>query len=219
MARRSTPHTEKVSCQQPVECMDMPVLEPCTHEEADTRLMVHALDASLCGHRRIKIRSSDTDVVVLAISAANTIPADELWFTYGSGKNLHNLPVHSIAAALGKDKSSALPMFHALTECDIVSFFAGRGNKTAWDVWKVFPELTAVLRRSLTTSPENINEGCMAIIERFAILLPANQLGEARAILKKVEHTYSMPREQYFKGATYGLKPFSSEAASTTMSF
>ena len=58
---------------------EMNSLSPCSHEEADTRLMVHALDASLKGHRRIKIRTNDTDVVVLAISVANTLPANEMW--------------------------------------------------------------------------------------------------------------------------------------------
>lgn len=149
---------------------EMLVLSPCTHEEADTRLMVHALDACLSGHRRIKIRTNDTDVVVLAISVANTISAEELWVAYGSGKHLHNLPVHSIATSLGQEKSSALPMFHAITGCDTVSFFAGRGKKTAWDVWKVFPELTPVLR-ALAASPEAITEDHIAVIERFVVLL------------------------------------------------
>jgi len=36
-------------------------LAPCTHEEADNRLIIHALDESLRGHRRIKIRTNDTD--------------------------------------------------------------------------------------------------------------------------------------------------------------
>ena len=42
---------------------------PCCHEEADTRLLVHGLDANLKGDQRVKIRTNDTDVVVLAISA------------------------------------------------------------------------------------------------------------------------------------------------------
>ncbi|KAK3729696.1 hypothetical protein QZH41_004576 [Actinostola sp. cb2023] len=65
---------------------------------------------------------------------------DEVWITYGTGKNVHNIPAHTIATSLGPDKASTLPMFHALTGCDTVSFFARRGKKTAWDVWKVFPE-------------------------------------------------------------------------------
>jgi len=36
-------------------------------------------------------------------------------------------------------------MFHALTGCDTVSAFAGRGKRTAWTVWESFPELTKAL--------------------------------------------------------------------------
>ena len=58
--------------------MDLTSLAPCTHEKADTHLMVHVLDASLCGHRRIMIRTNDTDAVVLAASIVNTIPAEDM---------------------------------------------------------------------------------------------------------------------------------------------
>ena len=34
-----------------------------------------------------------------------------------------------------------LPMFHAFTGYDIVSAFCGRGKKTAWNTWKVYPEV------------------------------------------------------------------------------
>ena len=90
--------------------------------------MVHILDAASCGHRRIRIRINDTDVVVVPISVAITVPTNELWITYGSGKNVQNIPAHSIAMLLGPDKASTLPMFHALTGCDTVSFFGGRGK-------------------------------------------------------------------------------------------
>ena len=39
-----------------------------THEEADTRLLLHALHASLAGHRSLIIVSDDTDVLVLCLS-------------------------------------------------------------------------------------------------------------------------------------------------------
>ena len=38
----------------------------------------HALDRSLSGHKQLKIRSNDTDVVLLAILVVNTFLADEL---------------------------------------------------------------------------------------------------------------------------------------------
>ena len=137
---------------------EMNTLEPCSHEEADTRLMLHALDATLCGHRRIQVRSNDSDVVVLAISVASSISIDELWVAYGTGKHLCNTPAHSIPATLGRDKASALPMFHSITGCDTVSFFCGRGKMTAWDVWNIFPELqrqSKCLQHHLKTSTKS----------------------------------------------------------------
>ena len=59
--------------------------------------MLHVLDASLCGRQRIMARINDTDVVLLAISIAHTIPENELWVLYGSGKNIRYLPAHTIA--------------------------------------------------------------------------------------------------------------------------
>ena len=114
----------------PAQRTNLELLAPCTHEEADTRLMVHALDSASNGYKRLKIGSNDTDVVVLAIAIANTLPADQVWVTYGTGKNVH--PAHTVATSLGQ-KASVLLMFHALTGCDTVSFFGGRLKKTAWD--------------------------------------------------------------------------------------
>ena len=45
-------------------------LAPCAHEEADTRMMLHLADAVTVGLEKILIRTVDTDVVTLAISAA-----------------------------------------------------------------------------------------------------------------------------------------------------
>ena len=71
----------------------------CTHEEADTRLMNHALDMSLRCHQHIEIRTNDTDVIVLALSVVSTFPIDEFWMTYGSGKNVQYMPAHVIASS------------------------------------------------------------------------------------------------------------------------
>ena len=57
---------------------------------------------------------------------------------------------------LGPEKASTLPMFHALMGCDTVSFFVGRGKKTAWDVWNVYGDLTPVLK-AFKTLTEDIN--------------------------------------------------------------
>ena len=47
---------------------DVSRLCPCDHEEADTRIILHSLDAYENGFHEITIRTVDTDVVVLAIA-------------------------------------------------------------------------------------------------------------------------------------------------------
>ena len=76
------------------------------------------------------------------------------------------MPAHVVASSLGPSKASTLPMFHALTGSNTVSFFRNRGKKSAWDVWNVFPELTPVLC-ALNASPEIIREESLAILERL----------------------------------------------------
>ena len=70
---------------------EMTILEPCSHEEADTQLMVHVLDASLCGYQRIMIRTNDTDVVVLAVSIADIIQG---WIRFRKTSTEHSCAYH-----------------------------------------------------------------------------------------------------------------------------
>jgi len=133
-------------------------------------MLMHALDASLHGQRRIKIRSNDTDVVVICVSIAPVLSLHDLWISFGSSKQVRYLPAHTIATSLGKEKAGVLLMFHALAGRDSVSFFSGRGKKTAWEVWNVFPELTPVLKAMLMLQ-EDIDDTCLDVIERFEILL------------------------------------------------
>jgi len=121
-------------------------LSPCNHEEADSRMLLHAKHATQYGHHNILIRTVDTDVVVLAIFVAQTLaPEDELWLAFGIGKNFRYLAAHEIAAGLGPQRAKTLPIFHALTGCDAMSSFSGHGKKTAWAIWTAYPDLTTAL--------------------------------------------------------------------------
>ena len=59
-------------------------LSPCTHEEADSRMMVHLSDAAK-ENKHILLRSTDTDVVVLAVASASLHPEHEVWVAMGVG--------------------------------------------------------------------------------------------------------------------------------------
>lgn len=137
---------------------EMSNLAPCTHKEADTHLMIHALDASLRGQRHRCDCSRPF--------SCQHSPIDEFWITCGSGKNVQQMPAHVVASSLGPSKVSALPMFHTLTGSDTVSFFLNREKKSAWDVWNVFPELTPVLC-TLEASQEIITKESLAVLERL----------------------------------------------------
>jgi hypothetical protein len=148
---------------------DQSGLSPCTHEEADTRMMVHLVHAAQ-HNKRVMIRTVDTDVVVLAVAAVTRHPALEVWIAMGTGKDFRYIAAHSIANAIGVDKSRCLPVFHSMTGCDTVSSFSGIGKKKAWDVWLAFEELTLTFLK-LSTPPFNLTTADRAVLERFCVLL------------------------------------------------
>ena len=103
------------------------------HEEADTRLLLHAKHASQ-DHLRIVIQSPDIDVAVLCTTHFDQLNCRELWFRTGVKDKLRYVAIHSISEQLGEDACSSLPGFHAITGCDSTSSFAGIGKKKAFKV-------------------------------------------------------------------------------------
>ena len=108
---------------------DLSALQPCNHEEADTRLLLHALNASKSGFKRLLIVTVDTDVAVLALCHICTLNLQKLWIEIGTGKNPRWPPIHLHAETLHQEMCQALPFWFALTGCDSVSMFAGREKK------------------------------------------------------------------------------------------
>ncbi|KAK1875017.1 Hemoglobin-binding protein C, partial [Dissostichus eleginoides] len=141
---------------------------PCSHEEADTRLFLHIICAVQNNYRRFMIRTADTDVVVIAVAAFNKIKPDAMWIAIGTGSSFRYIAVHEVVATMDPRSSNTLPVHHAFTGCDTVSAFAGRGKKTAWDTWKMFPEVTKSFEELL---PREVSEPSMLLLERFVVLM------------------------------------------------
>ena len=59
-----------------------------------------------------------------------------------------------------------LAVFHAFTGSDTVSAFEGRGKKTAWNVWKVFPDVTKALE-DLMLMEDRINDLSLSLLRLF----------------------------------------------------
>ena len=91
-------------------------------EEADTRMFLHSSHASNSGHRRIAIKSPDTDVEVSACYHQRSVAA-ELTITSGAKNRSRRVSVSRMCGQPGP---------HALMGCDMASMFAGRRKKKAF---------------------------------------------------------------------------------------
>ena len=162
------------TCQENVACSSGDIslgnLAPCTQKEADTRLLLHAADCVKQRHSISIIRTSDTDVVVLAISLSQQLGAKELWASFEAEKHFRYITVHGIASKLGPDKCKALPVIHAITGCDTVSFIAGRGKLKAWEAWMAFPPVTQAFLK-LAACKEEIAASTPETLEYFIVLM------------------------------------------------
>ena len=90
----------------------------------------------------IHVRTVDTDVVVLALAMFERINTEEFRIAFGTGSNFNYIPVHSIAAEWIQEHV-LFSMYSMFTGCDTTLALAGRGKKTAFNTWKLFPEVTA----------------------------------------------------------------------------
>ena len=120
------------------------------------------------GLNRVVIHAVDTDVVVLGISAVARRDALKLFIAFGTQKNFRYISVNKLAIFLGNEKLKVLPIFHAFTGCDTVSFFAGRGNKSAMDAWSVYESLTPVIS-NLAQDPNVLSNDDFAVIEQLVV--------------------------------------------------
>ena len=149
-------------------------------EEADTKLLLHALDATASGATKINIYSPDTDVLVLCIRHYAELCENTTFVTIGSQKQ-KIIPLKPIAEVLGPSKTAALPGFHALSGADNTGCFAGKGKLTCWKVFHCASEEIISALAKLDTD-EILSEQTMADIEWFVcqLYLPRTEIRKVK---------------------------------------
>lgn len=190
---------------------DCEPMEDCTHEEADTRIIVHLQHAAERGSKKIVIRTVDTDIIAILVGQLPSLiveyPDIDIWVAFGMGKNFCHYNINNICRNLGEDKSLALPLFHAYTGCDTTSCFLAKGKKSAWRVWKSYPEVTQAFLHFVDHPFRAVDVSCEHFrhLERFTVLLydiTSNLLSvnEARRELfcKKKRSLENIPPTQVF---------------------
>lgn len=140
-----------------------------SQEEADTRMVLHAINLSSHFSRTI-IRTDDTDVLVLLLHYKDRgLLSNEVYMHAGhSGRYTINerfIPIHSIASKLGSQICQCLPAAHALTGCDSTNAMFGIGKKTMY----------AALERELGSSQSdyglaNVNDPKWMEAARYLII-------------------------------------------------
>ena len=109
----------------------------CSHEEADTRIVVHILHTVQDEYaRKVLVRTADTDVIVILVGKYHSLkeiqPDLDLWVAFGMGRNFRFISISAICSHLGEAHSRSLPVFHALSGCDTTSSFYGKRKVSAW---------------------------------------------------------------------------------------
>lgn len=149
----------------------------CDHEEADTRIMIHLLDALTTGASTCQVRTVDTDVVVILIGKLNDLleicPSADIWAAFGTGKDYKCISINEISKSLGSEVTTSLPVFHSFTGCDTVSSFHGRGKKSAWEAWKAYTDVTEAFSY-IASHPFEMLDSTSEIfekLERYCVIL------------------------------------------------
>ena len=88
----------------------------CNHEEADTRIVLHAKDASQSKDAAVII-CEDTDVFSIAISKAEIISVP-IYMKRGTQNRTRFVDITHIFTNLGSDLAQSIPGIHAFTGCD-----------------------------------------------------------------------------------------------------
>ena len=116
-----------------------------TQDEADTRMLLHAVSLSSV-NQRIIVRCDDTDVLVLLIHyfSRGLLPKEVFMFAGHSGKERY-ISIHDIATELGTSVCECLPAVHALSGRDSTCL-RGIGKRTAYSVFVENVEVLGDLR-------------------------------------------------------------------------
>lgn len=133
-----------------------------THEEADTRLLLHAIHLAR-SHSRVIVRCDDTDVLVLLIyyCGEGMFESTKVYMNAGHCTKTTNrqrfIPVNNITDKIGQDVSRCLPASHAISGCDTTSSFFKIGKRTAYSkLMQNIGHLASLSRLGQTSDTSNV---------------------------------------------------------------
>ena len=106
-----------------------------TQEEADIRMLLHAIDATHRGATSLSIQSPDTDVLILALWKYTSL-CEDTSLVVGTGGKRRSIPLRPLHNASGGHVVATLPGFHAFTGCDQTGTICGKSKISCWNTLK-----------------------------------------------------------------------------------
>ena len=149
----------------------------CSHEEADTRIVVHLLHSVQMGNKKIFVKTVDTDMIVILLGNFEEIselcPDIDLWIAFGVSKYFALYSINAIYQETGVNTAQALPVFHAFSGCDTTSSFQGKVKRSVWEAWKSFIEVTSafLLIAENPFKAIDITSPHFVTLEQFTVIL------------------------------------------------
>ena len=92
-------------------------VRPCTAEEADQRLVRHALNMIKSGYKNVLVRTIDTDVLVLLLAHIPQVDDVNIHAYLVNSDKFYD--VQKFIRTLGPITCKALPFFYAFSGCDV----------------------------------------------------------------------------------------------------
>jgi len=158
----------------------------CTHEEADTRLVLHAVDAAQKQFKRMIVVCRDTDVLVLFTYHQTT---DEVWMDAGTTKKPKYIPVHDVRKSLPNTVLRNLLAYHSITGCDSTSQLSGHGKKSTWKTYMEQPDMLD----SFTDMSESASDGAELFV--INVYSPTTLVTSVNALRAEMFHRVGNPEK------------------------
>ena len=141
------------------------------------------------GMKSVKVRTADTDVVIILAGAFMIYVKLNLWQTSGlllAGAKITGFTASMQSVTAFESKGHELCLFHTLTGYDTTSAFKG-GKKSAWQAWQAYEEVTETLEYLASNPFEilDVHSDHFRKIERLIVILydrtsPLNTVNEVR---------------------------------------
>lgn len=164
----------------------------CSHGPERTTQLLYALNKHIqwqcpeCGEDKFVVTFGGLHIEMVALRSAGTIlrgsrwtsafseagvassgtAESYLWIASGQGKNTRWISVHQLVKNMGTSRSSGMPFFQAFIHCEVVFAFEGKGEKTAWQTWYIFEDISSTFAK-LSQSPLTFDDTDLPILEKL----------------------------------------------------